>query len=104
MQGSISQGISFHLVDVMNDFGKNGGFDALLERLSNHKPNMKVKHLRFILPAISKVEYFVSFFFFFLLVCILLSVYLNCYVVFVLVVLILVFQNVHQEVCRQDLD
>ena len=86
----------------MNDFGQNGGFDALLERLSNHKPNMKVTHLRFILPAISQVEYFVSFFF--MRVCVFVVSALGCYAVSVLVVVILVFQNVYQEVCGQNLD
>ena len=46
---------SFHLVDIVNEFGKCGGFEAIIQRLSNHKPNIPVKHLRFILSPLSKV-------------------------------------------------
>ena len=42
------------MVDIVNEFGKAGGFDLLIKRLSNRKPNMPVKNMRFILSAISK--------------------------------------------------
>ena len=31
-QGRCSDIISFHLVDILNDFGQHGGFDLLLKR------------------------------------------------------------------------
>ena len=46
---------SFHLVDIVNEFGKCGGFQAIIQRLSNHKPNIPVKNLRFIISPLSKV-------------------------------------------------
>ena len=39
---------SFHLVDFLNEFGKEKGFDAIIERLSNHKPVMPIKNLKLI--------------------------------------------------------
>ena len=45
---------SFHLVDIVNEFGKIGGFEAIIERLGNHKPNIPVKNLRFIISPLSK--------------------------------------------------
>ena len=46
---------SFHLVDIVNEFGRVGGFKAITERLANHKPNIPVKNLRFIISPLSKV-------------------------------------------------
>ena len=46
---------SFHLVDIMNEFGRCGGFDALTARLANHKPNVPVRYLQFIISTMSKV-------------------------------------------------
>ncbi|ETO16136.1 Ubiquitin carboxyl-terminal hydrolase family protein, partial [Reticulomyxa filosa] len=46
--------VSFHLVEALNEFGRAGGFDLLLRRLDNHKPNMPVKNMRSILSALSK--------------------------------------------------
>ena len=46
---------SFHLVDILNEFGKCGGFDAIIDRLNNRKPNIPVKHLRYIISPLSKV-------------------------------------------------
>ncbi|ETO28198.1 hypothetical protein RFI_08932 [Reticulomyxa filosa] len=45
---------SFHLIAVLNEFGRAGGFDLLIRRLNNHKPCMPVKNIRFILSTLSK--------------------------------------------------
>eukprot|EP01084_Bolivina_argentea_P320328 555774_1 len=45
---------SFHLMDIINEFGKCGGFEAMIERLANHKPNIPVKNLRFMISPLSK--------------------------------------------------
>ena len=34
-QGRCSDNISFHLVDIINDFGQNGGFDVLFKRFDD---------------------------------------------------------------------
>ena len=47
---------SFHLVDIMNEFGRCGGFDALTERLANHEPNMSPRALRHIISPLLKVS------------------------------------------------
>lgn len=46
---------SFHLVDILNEFGRCGGFEALTTRLANHEPNMPVRNLRHIISPLSKV-------------------------------------------------
>ena len=46
---------SFHLVDVVNEFGKVGGFEAIIDRLSNKKPPIPIKNLRFMISPLSKV-------------------------------------------------
>ncbi|ETO34402.1 ubiquitin domain-containing protein, partial [Reticulomyxa filosa] len=52
-RGNLGQ-VSFHLVAALNEFGRTGGFDALMRRLDNHRPNMPVKNIRAILSALSK--------------------------------------------------
>ena len=46
---------SYHLVDIVNEFGRCGGFKAIIERLSNHKPNIPVRNLRHIISPLAKV-------------------------------------------------
>lgn len=46
---------SFHLVDIMNEFGRCGGFDALTQRLSTHKPNIPIGNFIVIVPTLFKV-------------------------------------------------
>ena len=48
---------SYHLVDVLNEFGRCGGFDALIVRLTTREPNMPVRNLRFIISPLSKVRF-----------------------------------------------
>ena len=48
---------SYHLVDVLNEFGRCGGFDALIARLAVREPNMPVRNLRFIISPLSKVRF-----------------------------------------------
>ncbi|ETO31823.1 hypothetical protein RFI_05294, partial [Reticulomyxa filosa] len=52
-RGDLGQ-VSFHVVAALNEFGHAGGFEMLLERLDNHKPNMPVKTMRLILTALAK--------------------------------------------------
>lgn len=53
---------SFHLVSIVSEFGRRGGFDALIERLSDDESNMSLHALRHILSPLSKVYlYFKSF-------------------------------------------
>ena len=45
---------SFHLVDIVNAFGRAGGFKALIARLTNHSPHMPVAGLLLMLWPLSR--------------------------------------------------
>ena len=77
---------SFHLVDIMNEFGKVGGFEAVIERLSNIKRAIPIRNLRFIISPLAKVFFICLYHGFLVLNNIYLYVYTH-----------IVFQNVFKE-------
>lgn len=58
-----SHRVSFHAVDVINDFGQNGGFDILLKKFNddlkhNRKSDYKyVEFKRQVVSSIAQVEF-----------------------------------------------
>ena len=50
---------SFHLIDFLNAFGDEGGFDAIIERLSHHEPMIDLNNLSRLISTLSKVSFII---------------------------------------------
>eukprot|EP01084_Bolivina_argentea_P271411 461810_1 len=49
-------GVSFHLVDIFNEFGKFGGFDAILQILSNKEYDFQIKQFLTVITSLLQIH------------------------------------------------